>query len=121
MIWYCGLLEDFFGVFDLLVHFLSLLINFFQVRESGELVFIDSTSNLEEHNLRFFLLCTHSVVGALPLGIMITSDEKECTIAEALDMLCGILPVNAFFNRGCEGSLIKSRLDNKLDCELNYS
>ena len=32
------------------------------------MVFIDSTSNLDEQNLPFFLLITHSVCGALPLG-----------------------------------------------------
>ena len=69
-----------------------------QVCQSGELIFIDS-----EHNLRFFLLCTHSVAGALPLGVMITSDEKESTIAKAVSMLCGNLPAFAFFHRGCEG------------------
>ena len=31
-------------------------------------MFIDATSNLDENNLKFFLLCTHSVAGALPLG-----------------------------------------------------
>ena len=71
--------------------------------QAGELVFIDSTSNLEGHNLRFFLLCTHSVAGALPLGVMVTSDEKQSTIAKAVNMLCGILPVDAFFGRGCQG------------------
>ena len=41
---------------------------FFQVMQSRELVFVDSTSNLDEHNLRFFLLCIHSIAGTLPLG-----------------------------------------------------
>ena len=61
---------------------------------------MDSTSKLEEHNLRFFLVCTHSVAGALPLGIMLTSDEKEATMHKALDMLCNILPAGAFYSRG---------------------
>ena len=45
------------------------------VQQSGELVFVDATSNTEEHNLKVFVMCTHSVSGALPLGILITSDE----------------------------------------------
>ncbi|XP_066923705.1 uncharacterized protein [Clytia hemisphaerica] len=68
------------------------------VRESSEIVFIDSTSNLDEHNLRFFLLVTHSVAGALPLGIIITSDEREETIVKALTLYKGILPEEAFYN-----------------------
>ena len=36
------------------------------VKESGEMVFIDSSSNMEEFNLRIFLMVTQSVVGALP-------------------------------------------------------
>ena len=39
-----------------------------QVPQAGELMFIGATSNLDEHDLRAFLLCTHSVAGALPLG-----------------------------------------------------
>ena len=31
-------------------------------------MFIDATLNLDEHNLKFFLLCAHSVAEALPLG-----------------------------------------------------
>ena len=41
---------------------------FFQVMQSRELVFVDSTWNLDEHNIRFFLLCTHSIAWVLPLG-----------------------------------------------------
>ena len=44
------------------------LFAFFQVMQSRELVFVDSTSNLDEHNVRFFLLYIHSIAGALPLG-----------------------------------------------------
>ena len=31
-------------------------------------MFIDATSNLDEHNLKFFLSYTFSVAGAHPLG-----------------------------------------------------
>ena len=69
------------------------------VQRAGELVFVDSTSNLDEHNLRFFLLCTHSVAGGLPLGIILMSDEKD-TQKEALKMFKECLPSCAFYNRG---------------------
>ena len=44
------------------------------------MVFVDSTSNLDEHNLRFFPLITHSVCGALPLG----KHFKESKISKQL-------------------------------------
>ena len=40
---------------------------------AGELVFLDSTSNIEEYKLRAFLMVTHSLIDALPLGLVITS------------------------------------------------
>ncbi len=70
------------------------------VVHSVELAFMDSTGNLDEMNSRFFLLCTHSPAGALPLTIFITSNEKKSTIKAALDLLKECLPENAFYNRG---------------------
>ena len=70
------------------------------MKESGEVVFVDSTGDLEEHNLRFFLLCTHSIAGALPLGILITSDEKEETLRAGFAMLCVLLGDNSFYGKG---------------------
>ena len=46
-----------------------------EVQQSVEMVFVDATSNTEEHNLEVFLMCTNNVSGALPLGILITSDQ----------------------------------------------
>ncbi|XP_078686972.1 uncharacterized protein LOC144919399 [Branchiostoma floridae x Branchiostoma belcheri] len=71
-----------------------------EVQQSGELVFIDATSNTEEHNLKVFMLCTHHVAGALPLGIVITSDEKEGTLCQGFQTLKSILPSHAFYGHG---------------------
>ena len=60
----------------------------------------DSTSNTEEHNLKVFMMCTQSVAGALPCGILITSDEKESTLKQGFLMLKSSLPWNAFHGRG---------------------
>ena len=54
-----------------------------EIPQYGELVFVDSTSNAEEHNLKVFMMCTQSVAGALPCEILITSDEKELKHIEA--------------------------------------
>ena len=50
------------------------------MQQAGEFTFLDSTSNLEEFNLRVFLLVTQSPVGALPLGVLITSNEQTDTL-----------------------------------------
>ena len=36
---------------------------------------------MDEDNLKVFIICTHSVTGALPLGLIITSDETTTTLA----------------------------------------
>ena len=74
------------------------------VKQSGELVFINATSNTEEHNLKVFVLCTHSVAGAFPCGILITSDEKESALKSGFEMLKSCLPQDAFYGRGCNGT-----------------
>ena len=56
------------------------MLYFLQVKQASELVFVDSSSNMEELNLRVFLVVTHSVAGALPLGILIVSDERTSTL-----------------------------------------
>ena len=58
-----------------------------EVQQSGEMVFVDATSYTEEHNLKVFLMCTNNVSGALPLGILITSDEQERTLKQGFEML----------------------------------
>ena len=93
-----------------------LMLCIFQVKQAAELVFVDSTSNLEEHNLRFFLTCTHSPAGALPLGILITSDEKEETLATAFQMYYVILLENYFYDRGADLGPQRIMTDNC--CEL---
>ena len=69
------------------------------VKHSGELSFMDSTSNTEEHNLRFFMICTNSVAGGLPLAILITTDEKKETLKSALCLVKECLPDWAFLQR----------------------
>ena len=58
---------------------------------------------MDEHNLKVFIICTHSVVGALPLGILITSDETTETLAMALTMYKSCLPEDAFYGKGAGG------------------
>ena len=61
---------------------------------------------MDEHNLRIFLFVTHSVVGALPLGLIICSDEKLDTLVAAFEMFKEILADNSFYSRGLLGPTI---------------
>ena len=70
------------------------------IEQAAELIFVDATSNAEAHNLKIFLMCTHSVAGALPLGLPITSDEKESTLKCRFTMLKNCLPDDAFYGNG---------------------
>ncbi|XP_071511719.1 uncharacterized protein [Diadema antillarum] len=76
------------------------------VGHSSELVFIDSTGNVDRHGSRIFLLLTHSSSGGLPLGVIITSNEQEQTITEGLELLKTILPTDAFGGNGNEGPAV---------------
>ena len=68
--------------------------------KAADLSFLDSSSNMDEFKLRVFLIVTHCVVGALPLGILITSDEETETLITALVYFKTVLPVHTFFSRG---------------------
>lgn len=70
------------------------------VAQSAELIFCDSTSSLDRYNVSFFILSTAHPAGGLPLGIVITSDEKEDTVKDALQKLIEILPSHAFYGKG---------------------
>lgn len=63
-----------------------------------EMVFVDSSGNMDRQNCRVFLLLTHSPAGALPLGVLITSSESESTLVSAFKLLHSILPQRAFFD-----------------------
>ena len=70
------------------------------VPQSGDILFMDATSNIDRGDSKFFRLITPSPAGGLPVGYMILSSEKEEIITEALQLFQTILPSNAFFKRG---------------------
>ncbi|XP_030838984.1 uncharacterized protein LOC756446 isoform X2 [Strongylocentrotus purpuratus] len=71
--------------------------------QSSELVFVDSTGNLDRHGSKVFLFLTHSSSGGLPLGVVITQNEKEGTLEKAFQQLQTLLPADAFGGRGERG------------------
>ena len=50
------------------------------IKHAGELVFLDATSNVDEYNLKLFLMATHSACGGLPFGTFLCSDEQQETL-----------------------------------------
>ena len=70
------------------------------VQQSRDVVFIDATSSFDRQNTSIFLLSTVMPAGAVPLGVILTSDEQEETITNGIRCLVSILPDNAFFGEG---------------------
>jgi len=60
---------------------------------------MDSSASFEHLNMSITLLYTSCAVGALPLGLFITSDELEITLEKAINLLKTILPSYAFFRK----------------------
>ncbi|CAG8545287.1 5973_t:CDS:2, partial [Scutellospora calospora] len=72
------------------------------IRQAGEICYIDASSSFDSLNTSITLLYTSCAVGALPLGIILTSNESEDTLEFAFNFLKTILPKKAFYNRGPE-------------------
>ena len=70
------------------------------VRQSGELVYCDSTASLDNLNTAVFILTSSTSAGAVPLGAVMTSSEDADTLTAAFMALRDILPDQAFFARG---------------------
>ena len=68
------------------------------VSNSGELGFVDSSSNMEEYNLRVFAWVTNSNLGALPLAIVITRDETENTLTQGFELLKTVFRTTHFMD-----------------------
>ena len=70
------------------------------IPQAGEIAYIDSTSSLDRYNLSMFVISTSNSGGGLPLGLLITSDEKASTLERSFACFCKVLPDFAFFNQG---------------------
>ena len=73
------------------------------IKHSGELVFIDSGGGMDLDNHRVFILLTHSGAGGVPLGVILTTNEKETTVSSGLQLLKSMLGEGVFFGRGESG------------------
>lgn len=71
-----------------------------KIHQASELCYVDASASFEPLNTSVTLLYTSCVAGALPLGIIITSDELEITLKRGMDLLKELLPPYAFFGCG---------------------
>ena len=55
------------------------------IPQSGELVLIDATNNLDRNDSKLFHLMCPSVIGALPVPVIITTQEDSETIKFGLE------------------------------------
>ena len=70
------------------------------IPQSGDLLFLDATSNLDRSDSKLFHFMTPSSIGGLPVATMITTREDEDTVTFGIELLKTILPLGAFYGRG---------------------
>lgn len=71
-----------------------------KIWQASELCYMDASASFKHLNTSITLFYISCAVGALPLGLFITSDELEITLEKAINLLKTILPSHAFFGRG---------------------
>jgi hypothetical protein len=87
-----------------------------KIPQARELCYMDASASFEHLNMSITLLYTSCAVGALPLGLFITSDELEVTLEKAINLLKTIFPEYAFFGRGPQvGPIIFLTDDSKAE------
>ena len=70
------------------------------VPQSGELMMMDATSNVDRSDTKIFNLMCPSSAGGMPLATLVTTREDNQTIEFGLELLKSILPSYAFYGRG---------------------
>ena len=71
-----------------------------QLRQAGEMAFLDASGSLDRFNNPVYFMCTHHPAGALPLGVWITSGQSQKVTKQCLEKLQNVLPPHAFGGRG---------------------
>lgn len=83
------------------------------LRESAEVLFVDSPGNCTRLNHHLFLLLTHSSAGSLPLGAFITTSATQATFSAAMQLLQTVFPPDRFFGHP-DGPLVVMTDDSTL-------
>ena len=70
------------------------------VPQSGDMVIMDATSNIDRSDTKLFHLMCPSAIGGLPVGTIVVTREDEETIYRSLKLYQKNLPEFAFYGRG---------------------
>lgn len=73
---------------------------------TSEIVFIDSSGNVDRYGCRVFLLIVNTCAGGFPIGIIITTSESEYIIYEGLTIYKSFIETRMFNGRGKSGPLL---------------
>ena len=71
-----------------------------QLRQAGEMAFLDASGSLDRFNNPVYFMCTHHPAGALPLGVWIPSGQSQHVTKQCLEKLQNVMPKHAFGGRG---------------------
>lgn len=72
-----------------------------EIKQSSEVLFVDSSGNVDRFNFKIFLLMINSYAGGLPIGVIICSSEKECIIKHSLELFSKYLfAEESFYGKG---------------------
>lgn len=75
-------------------------------RNAGEVLFVDSTGNVDRFGCKIFLLMVNSGAGGLPAGVILTSSESEINLRQCFAMFQTFLMEESFGGRGNTGPLV---------------
>lgn len=64
---------------------------------SSEVMFVDSSGNMDRHSVRAYLLLCPSVLGIVPIGVILTNNETEEAFIQGFELLQKILSEDAFY------------------------
>ncbi|CAG8673743.1 44306_t:CDS:2, partial [Gigaspora margarita] len=70
-----------------------------KIRQSNKLCHVNASASFELLNISITLFYTSCIAGALPLGLIIISDELKITLEKGFNLLKELLLQHAFFNR----------------------
>lgn len=76
------------------------------VHESGEILFIDASGNVDRYGCKVFLIYTDSCAGGLLICILILTSESSKIISLGLELWKKMLPQHALGGRGINGPKI---------------
>ena len=85
-----------------------------QVCQAGEIVFCDATSSLDRFNTSLFILSTTHSCSGVPLAVVMTSDECEQTVTQAMETVKQVLPPDAFYGSGPSGGPAAFMIDDSI-------